>query len=67
MHFVSLQVNHHFLNTNCHFHEIEHPRYGWTQSVTTSKLVKAGQEFYANYGYSKCASIDCDHSSFPWI
>ena len=58
-----LQVNHHFRKTNSYYHEIEHPRYGWIQSVTTSKPVKAGEELYTNYGY-KMTSMN--GGSFPW-
>ena len=65
MDFMSLQVNHHFRKTNSYYHEIEHPRYGWIQSVTTSKPVKAGEELYTNYGY-KMTKMGDEDSNFPW-
>ena len=59
------QLNHHFRKANCYFREIEHPRYGWIQGVTTSKPVKAGEELYTNYGY-RMTSMDGHDSIFPW-
>ena len=59
-----LQVNHHFRKTNSKYQEIEHPRYGWIQSVTTIKPVKAGEELYTNYGYTQ--DVQDAAANFPW-
>ena len=66
------KVNHHFRLNNSAYIETEHPRWGYIQSVTPwnkhepmnkdGKFVKAGQELFTYYGYSK-KEFPYD---FPW-
>ena len=61
--FMYLQVNHHFRQNNSYYNHIEHPRWGATQSVTTGKPVKAGEELFTYYGYKTGYGLPSD---FPW-
>ena len=56
-----LQVNHHFRQHNSYYGYIEHPRWGSTQSIITSKAVNKGEELFTFYGYND-KSID----AVPW-
>ena len=60
---IYLQVNHHFRQNNSIYRHIEHPRWGATQSVITTKPVKAGEELFTYYGYGYGYPIPSD---FPW-
>ena len=57
-----IQVNHHFLQNNSVFQEIEHPRWGAIMGVLTTKDIKAGQELFAHYGYTSTTFP----SDVPW-
>ena len=57
-----LQVNHHFRQNNSYYSQIEHPRWGATQSVTTKYDIKAGQELFTYYGYG----VYPPPNDFPW-
>ena len=59
---IVLQVNHHFRQNNSFYSQIEHPRWGATQSVTTKLDIKAGQELFTYYGYG----VGTLPSDFPW-
>jgi hypothetical protein len=56
------KVNHHFRFNNSVYMELEHPRWGLIQSVTTTRDIKAGKELFTNYGYGKNDFPD----DFPW-
>ena len=60
--YIVLQVNHHFRQNNSFYSQIEHPRWGATQSVTTKHDIKAGQELFTYYGYG----VSPMPSDFPW-
>ena len=42
---------------------MEHPRWGATQGVVTTKAVKAGEELFTHYGYTKIDEVPAD---VPW-
>ena len=47
------KVNHHFRLNNTQYVESEHPRWGYTQSVTPLvRSLKAGEELFTQYGYT---------------
>ncbi len=56
------KVNHHFKLHNAGYFEVEHPRWGLIQSVTSNKAIKKGDEVFTFYGYVK-NSFPHD---FPW-
>ena len=56
------KVNHHFQFNNSYYDEIEHPRWGVIQGVTTNKPIKAGEELFTFYEY-KQEDFPAD---FPW-
>ena len=59
---MCLERDHDFRRNNSAYSNIEHPRWGATQSVTTTKAVKAGQELFTFYGYGP-HELPAD---FPW-
>ena len=57
------KVNHHFKLNNAMYLPMEHPRWGFIQSVTTTRDIHAGEEIFTNYGYKKKGPFPSD---FPW-
>lgn len=60
---VGPKVNHHFRLNNAFYSEVEHPRWGTIQSITTTKPIKAGEEIFTYYGYLEKAPFPSD---FLW-
>ena len=50
---IGPKVNHHFLENNAHYIEVEHPRWGLIQSVMPQSDLTSGQELFTFYGYEK--------------
>ncbi len=57
------KVNHHFRSNNSYYYDFESPRWGVIRSVRTAKTVKAGDELFTFYYYSKEWEFPDD---FPW-
>ena len=60
---LGAKVNHSFRVNNTYFRQIEHPRWGICQSVTTHRDIKAGEELFSYYGYRGQSDFPQD---FPW-
>ena len=60
-----MQVNHDFRKNNSIYSQIEHPRWGATQSVELTKNVNAGEELFTFYGYKNYAKNEIPND-FPW-
>ena len=56
------KINHHFTLNNAKYVEVEHPRWGLIVGIFLIKNIKAGDEIFTHYGYSKM-DFPNDH---PW-
>ena len=59
---IGPKVNHHFVENNSQYVEVEHPRWGLIQSVTPKTDLTTGQELFTYYGYEKLPFPE----DFPW-